>query len=116
MTGMDEKGMVVLRRKGVYLSSQTARDLFTYWLSCYQMNKKPSYPGLCLIVGGGLCLFVLHLLLTAQGNWHPLLRPVAAAAFAPLVIVMLRGGSWQKMLAAALLFVPSFGLLASVME
>jgi hypothetical protein len=55
-------------------------------------------------------------LLTADGNWHPLLRPVAAAAFAPLVIVMLRGDSWQKMLAGALLFVPSFGLLVSVMD
>jgi hypothetical protein len=59
---------------------------------------------------------VLLLLLTADGNWHPFLRPVAAAAFAPLVIVMLRGDSWQKMLAGALLFVPSFGLLVSVMD
>ncbi len=80
------------------------------------MNKRPPYPALCLMIGGGLCLFVLLLLLTAQGNWHPLLRPVAAPAFAPLVIVMLRGDSWQKMLAGALLFVPSFGLLVSVMD
>ena len=80
------------------------------------MNKRPSYPALWLIVGGGPCLFVLLLLLTAEGNWHPLLRPVAAAALAPLVIVMLRGDSWQKMLAGALLFVPSFGLLVSLMD
>jgi uncharacterized membrane protein len=81
-----------------------------------QMNKRPLCPALWLIVGGGLCLFMLLLLLTAQGNWHPLLRPVAVAAFAPLVIVMLRGDSWQKMLAGTLLFVPSFGLLVSVMD
>ena len=35
MTGIDEKGMVIPQKEGVYLSSQTAgsRDLFTYLLS-----------------------------------------------------------------------------------
>ena len=80
------------------------------------MSKKPPYPALWLVVGGGLCFLVLLLLSTAKGNWHPLLRPVAAAAFAPLVVVMLKGDSRQKMLAGALLFISSFGLLVSMMD
>ena len=79
------------------------------------MNKKSPYPALWLVIGGGLCLLVL-VLSTAKGSWHSLLRPVAAAALAPLIIAMLRGDSWQKMLAGALLFVPSFGLLVSLMD
>ena len=80
------------------------------------MNKKRTLPALWLIIGGGLCLFVLLLLSTAKGNWHPLLGPVAAVAFAPLVIVLLKGDSWQKVLAGSLLFVASFGLLVSLMD
>ncbi len=80
------------------------------------MNKKPPYPTLWLVVGSGLCLLVLLLLSTAKGNWHPWLRPVAAAAFVPLIIGMLGGNSWQKMLAGALLFISSFGLLVSFMD
>jgi hypothetical protein len=79
------------------------------------MNKRPLFPALCLMVSGGLSLLLLLLLSTA-GNQHWLLRPAAGAAFVLLVIVMLRGDSWQKMLAGALLFVPSFGLLVSVMD
>jgi hypothetical protein len=68
------------------------------------------------MVSGGLSLLLLLLLSTAKGNQHWLLRPAAAAAFVLLVFVMVRGDSWQKMLAGALLFVPSFGLLVSVMD
>ena len=81
-----------------------------------QMNKRPLYPALCLMASGALSLFVLLLLSTREGNWHPLLRWVATGAFLPLVIVMVKGDSWQKMLAGALLFVPSFGLLVSVTD
>ena len=80
------------------------------------MYCRPSYPALWLILGCGLCLFVLLLLLTANGNWHPLLPPAATAALVPLMVVLWRGDAWQKMLAGALLFVPSFGLLVSVMD
>ena len=80
------------------------------------MNKKHPHPAIWLIVGGSLCLLVLLLLSTPKGNWHPLLLPVAAAAFAPLIVVMIRGDSWQKMLAGALMFISSFGLLVSLMD
>ncbi len=53
---------------------------------------------------------------TAKGNWHPWLRPIAAAACVPVVIVVLRGNSWQKTVAGALLFISSFGLLVSFMD
>lgn len=79
------------------------------------MSKGPLPPAACLIVSGVLSLFVLYLLSTA-GNQHRLVGPVSAAAFMLLVPVMLRGDSWQKMLAGALLFVSSFGLLMSVMD
>ncbi len=80
------------------------------------MNKKPPYATVSLVVGGGLCLLVLLLLSTAKGNWHPRLRQVAAAAFVPLIIVMLRGNSGQKMIASALLFISCLGLLVSFMD
>lgn len=83
---------------------------------CYQLNKRALHPNICLVVGSGLCAFVLVVLSTRQGNWHPLLLPVGGGSFLPLVVVMVRGDSWQKMVAAALLFVVCFGLLVSVMD
>ena len=81
------------------------------------MNKGPLYPALCLILGGALSLFELYILATAGNqNKHRLLILVAGAGFALLIPLMLRGDPWQKMVAGALLFVPSFGLLAAVMD
>ncbi len=79
------------------------------------MNKKTPIPCLCLTLSGALSLFVLHIL-SAAGNQHRLLTPVAGAAFVLLIPVMLRGDRWQKMLAGILLFVPSFGLVAALMD
>ena len=79
------------------------------------MSKRPVLPAACLIGSGVLSLFVLYLL-SAAGNQHYLLGPVSGAAFVLLISVMLRGDSWQKMLAGALLFVSSFGLLMSMMD
>ncbi len=93
-----------------------AQRAFITDVRCYQMNKRPRYPAFCLMVSGGLSLFLLLLLSTANGNQHSLLRPAAAVAFVLLIIVMMKGDSWQKVLAGSLLFVPSFGLLASVMD
>ncbi len=85
-------------------------------LSREEMNKEPQSPTLWLAIGGGLCLLALLLLSTAKGNWHLWLRPIAAAAFVPVIIAMLRGNSWQKMVAGALLFISSFGLVVSFMD
>jgi len=67
------------------------------------------------MVSGALSLFVLYFLSTI-GNQHRLLAPIAGAALMLLIPVMLRGDSWQKMLAGALLFVPFFGLLVALMD
>lgn len=79
------------------------------------MDKRPRYPVLCLIVGGALSVLVLYFL-SSVGNQHRLLLPIAGAAFVLLIAVMMKGDPWQKMIAGALLFVPSFGLLMSVMD
>ena len=56
--------------------------------------------------------------LTTRGPRGPVwllgLAGLAAAAFVLLIPVMLQGNSWQQMVAAALLFVPSFGLLVGI--
>jgi hypothetical protein len=81
------------------------------------MNNKPLHPALRLVVSGALSLLVLYLFPAAGRNprWLIGLAGVAAAAFVLLVPVMVRGDSWQKMLAGILLFVPSFGLVLAVM-
>ncbi len=79
------------------------------------MDKRPRYPVLCLILGGALSVLVLSFLSTV-GNQHRLLLPTAGAAFVSLLPVLVKGDPWQKMVAGALLFVPSFGLLMAVMD
>ncbi len=80
-----------------------------------RMNKRPRYPVVCLILGGALSVLVLYFLSTV-GNRHRLLLPTAGAAFVLLVLVLVKGDAWQKMVAGALLFVPSFGLVMTVMD
>lgn len=77
------------------------------------MGTKPLRAGLRLTVSGGLSLLVLHLFSLAQREprWLLGLAGAAAAALALLIPVMVRGDSWQKMLAGLLLFVPCFGLV-----
>ena len=81
------------------------------------MNKKPLHPALRLVVSGALSVLVLYLCPAAghDPRWLIGLAGVAAAAFVLLIPVMVRGDSWQKMLAGILLFVPSCGLFLAVM-
>jgi hypothetical protein len=81
------------------------------------MNRKPLHPALRLVVSGVLSLFVLYLFpaVGRDARWLVGLAGVAGAAFVLLVPVMVRGDSWQKMLAGILLFVPCFGLIMAVM-
>jgi hypothetical protein len=80
------------------------------------MNNKPLYPAVRLAISGVLSLAVLYLFRPAgrDPRWLIGLGGIAAAAFGLLIPVMLRGDSWQKMLASILLFVPSFGLVLAV--
>ncbi len=79
------------------------------------MDKRPSYPLLCLILGGALSVLVLYFLWTV-GNQQRLLLPRAGAALVLLLPVLVKGDPWQKLVARALLFVPSFGLVMAVMD
>jgi len=80
------------------------------------MSKKPLQPALRLALSGVLSLLVLYVFPAAgrDPRWLIGLAGAAASAFALLVPVMVRGDSWQKMVAGALLFVPSFGLVLAV--
>lgn len=83
------------------------------------MTRRPLRPALRLVASGVLSLVVLSLIGAAGrapvDSWLLLgLAGAAAAAIVLLIPVMLRGDSWQKMLAGALLFVPSLGLLAAI--
>jgi hypothetical protein len=80
------------------------------------MSNKPLHPALRLVTSGVLSLLVLYLFPAAGRDLRWLIGPagVAAGAFVLLVPVLVRGDSWQKMVAGALLFVPCLGLLAAV--
>ena len=79
------------------------------------MNK-PLHPALRLSLSSALSLIVLFLFPAAgrEPRWLIGVAGVAAAAFLLLIPVMLRGDSWQKMVAGILLFVPSLGLIVAV--
>ena len=81
------------------------------------MNNKLLHAAFRLVVSGVLSLLVLYLFPAAgrDPRWLIGLAGVAGAAFVLLIPVMLRGDSWQKMLAGILLFVPSFGLIMAVL-
>lgn len=79
------------------------------------MNQRPPYASLCLVASGALSLLVLYFL-SAVGSQRRLLASAAGGAFVLLIPVMLRGNSWHKMLAGIMLFVPSFGLVAALMD
>ena len=83
------------------------------------MTNRPLHPALRLGLSGVLSLLVLYLQGAAsRGPQEPgLLLGLAGAptgAFALLVPVMVRGDAWQKMVAGALLFVPSLGLVLTI--
>lgn len=79
------------------------------------MSYKPLHPALRLVTSGVLSLLLLFLFPAAgrDPRWLISLAGVAAGAFVLLVPVMVRGDSWQKMVAGALLFVPCLGLAAA---
>jgi len=77
------------------------------------MSNKPLHPALRLVTSGVLSLLVLYLLPAAgrDARWLVGLAGAAVGAFVLLLPVMLRGDSWQKIVAGALLFVPCLGLV-----
>lgn len=81
------------------------------------MSKRLLHPALRLVVSGVLSLVVLYLLRkVGRGDprWLIGLAGAAAGAFVLLVPVLVRGDSWQKMVAGALLFLPCFGLVLAL--
>ena len=83
------------------------------------MTNRPLHSALRLVVSGMLSLLVLCLLGAAgRGPLDPGLliglAGAAAGAFVVLVPVTVRGDAWQKVVAGALLFVPSLGLVLAV--
>jgi hypothetical protein len=80
------------------------------------MNNKPLHPALRLVGGGALSLILLCIwrMPGRDPRWHIVIGGMATAAFVLLVPVLLRGDSWQKMLAGLLLFLPSFGLVLAL--
>ncbi len=80
------------------------------------MSNKPLHPALRLVTSGVFSLLDLYLFPAAgrDPRWLVGLAGVAATAFVVLVPVMVRGESWQKMVAGALLFVPCFGLVTAL--
>ena len=81
------------------------------------MKSKALHPTFRLGASGVLSLLVLFIwsLSLREPQWCIVLGGVAAAAFLVLTPVLLLGDSWQKTLAAALLFVPSFGLVMAAL-
>lgn len=79
------------------------------------MNNKPLHAGLRMVASGVLSPIVLFIFSMAQRDprWCIFLGVVAAVAFVLLIPVLVRGNSWQKMVAGILLFVPSFGLVGA---
>lgn len=80
------------------------------------MNSKPLHPALRLVISGILSILVIYTIPAVARNprWLLGLAALAAGAFVLLIPVMLRGDTWQKVIAGALLFVPSFGLVVAV--
>jgi hypothetical protein len=81
------------------------------------MNNKLLHPALRLAVSGVLCVFVLYIFSASAREplWLIGMAGAAASAFVLLIPVMLRGDSWQRMVAGIMLFVSCFGLLVAVM-
>jgi len=80
------------------------------------MNVKPLHPTFRLFASGILSVVVLFAfgLTGRDSGWTVALGGAAAGAFVLLIPVLVRGNSWQKMVAGIMLFVPSFGLALSV--
>jgi len=80
------------------------------------MNKKPLHPALRLVGSGALSLILLCIwrMPGRDPRWCIVIGGVAAGAFVLLVPVLLRGDSWQKMLAGILLFLPFLGLVLAL--
>ena len=80
------------------------------------MNKKPLHPAVRLVTCGILSFVLLGALgfIGRDERWCIPLGGLAGAAILLVIPVLVRGDSWQKMIAGALLFVPSWALLWSV--
>ncbi len=81
------------------------------------MSKRPLHPALRLVLSGLLSVVVLYLVRrVGRGDpqWLIGLAGAAAGDFVLLVPVLVRGDSWQKMVAGALLFLPCSGLVLAI--
>ena len=80
------------------------------------MKKKQLHPVLRLVGSGILSLILLCLwrMPWRDPRWYIVIGGVASVASVLLVPVLLRGDSWQKMLAGILLFVPFLGLVLAL--
>ena len=80
------------------------------------MDAKPIHPTLRLVASGILCAFELFAfgMVGRVPGWTIAFGGAAVGAFVFLIPVLLRGDSWQKMLAGMMLFIPCFGLVVSV--
>jgi hypothetical protein len=77
------------------------------------MNDKPLHPVMRLSVSGVLsvlsvCVFPA---VGRDERWLIGVAGVAASAFVLLIPVLVRGKTWQKMIAGILLFLPSWTLV-----
>jgi hypothetical protein len=79
------------------------------------MNKTQLHPALRLVLSGILSVLYVFPAAARDPRWLLGLAGVAAASFVLVVPVLIRGDSWQKMVAGILLFVPSFGLVAALL-
>jgi hypothetical protein len=79
------------------------------------MNVKPLRPVHRFIASAVLCLglVIVMWLGIRDVRWCIVQGGIAGAAFVLLIPVLLRGDSWQKMLAGGMLFFPAFNLVAA---
>jgi hypothetical protein len=77
------------------------------------MNKKPLRPTIRFAVSGLLCLALAGLMGLAFRDlrWCIAQGGIAGATLMLLIPVLIRGDSWQKVLAGAMLFFPAFNLV-----
>jgi hypothetical protein len=76
------------------------------------MNEKSLHPVLRFVASAFLCLALVGVMGLAfrDARWCIVQGGLAGAAFVFLVPVLVRGDSWQKMLAGGMLFFPAFNL------
>jgi hypothetical protein len=78
------------------------------------MHAAPLHPTLRLAEGGILSLLALFAFGLASEQYPGFVLALGGAGtggFLVLIPVLMRGNSWQRMIAGAMLFVPSFALV-----